>query len=233
MSYLPVFLRLDGRLCVVVGGGEIAERKVRALLDAEARVVVVSPKPTAALRAMAAAGAIVQIGRRFRPADLDGAALVHVAVDDAALGVEVAAEAGRRAIPVNVVDMPDLCTFITPAVARRGALQIAVSTSGASPALARALREELEARFGPEYSLLLEILRAARRLLRQREPDAPKRARILDTLARSGLAHCLAHGEAARAERLVIKHVGAGLVELGIDPALLNTERRAADHPAR
>jgi precorrin-2 dehydrogenase/sirohydrochlorin ferrochelatase len=233
MRYLAVFLKFDGRPCVVVGGGDAAERKARALLEAGARVTLIGAALTATLGAMAKAGTIAHRCRDFQPADLDGAALVYVATDDLTLSAAVAAEARRRAIPVNVADAPELCSFIAPAVVQRGALQIAISTSGASPALARRLRAELENRFGPEYGPALEIMRAARCLLREREPDAKARARRLNALAESDLVDCLARGEWARADRLATEHVGAGLVELGINPALFNVEHSDGDRPAR
>jgi precorrin-2 dehydrogenase/sirohydrochlorin ferrochelatase len=233
MRYLSVFLKLDGEPCLVIGGGQVAERKVRALLDAEARVNVVSPQLTPGLTAMSEKGAINHIRRRYQPGDLGDAVLVYVAVNDRELGARVAAEARRRAIPINVADAPDLCSFIAPSVMRRGRLQIAVSTSGASPALARTIREDLESRFGPEYELALEILGAARRLLRERDPDPRSRARKLGGLAKSGLVDSLARGDRAHAERIVVQHIGAGLVELGFDPALFDFECGVADYPPR
>jgi precorrin-2 dehydrogenase/sirohydrochlorin ferrochelatase len=233
MRYLPVFLKLDGEPCLVIGGGQVAERKVHALLEAEARVTIVSPKLTPGLTAMADEGTINHTRRRYQPGDLGDAVLVYVAVNDRELGARVAAQAHRRGIPVNVADAPELCSFIAPSVMRRGGLQIAVSTSGASPALARTVREELEARFGPEYDLALEILGAARRLLRKRDPDPRSRARKLGGLAESGLVDSLARGDRAHAERIVVEHVGAGLLELGLDPALFDFELTVVDHPRR
>ena len=233
MRYLPVFLKLDGERCLVIGGGQVAERKVHALLETEARVTIVSPKLTPGLTAMADEGTINHTRRRYQPGDLGDAVLVYVAVNDRELGARVAAQAHRRGIPVNVADAPELCSFIAPSVMRRGGLQIAVSTSGASPALARTIREELEARFGPEYDLALEILGAARRLLRKRDPDPRSRARKLGGLAESGLVDSLARGDRAHAERIVVEHVGAGVLELGLDPALFDFELTVADHPRR
>lgn len=233
MRYLPVFLRVEGLSCVVVGGGDMAERRVRALLEAHARVTLIAQAPTPALDAMAQAGTIVHRSCDFQSTDLDGAALVYVATDDSAVNARVSAEARRRAIPVNVADAPELCSFIAPAVVRRGPLQIAVSTSGASPAMARRLRAELEARFGPEYSQALEIMRAARRLLREREPDPQARARRLNALAACDLAACLARGQWARADSMVVKHIGASLLELGIHPELFEIERPDREGSAR
>jgi precorrin-2 dehydrogenase/sirohydrochlorin ferrochelatase len=233
MRYLPVFLKLVGEPCLVIGGGQVAERRVRAMLEAEARITIVSPQLTPGLTAMSDQGTINHTRRRYQPGDLGDAVLVYVAVNDRELGARVAAQARERRIPVNVADAPELCSFIAPSVMRRGSLQIAVSTSGASPALARTIREELEARFGPEYDLALEILGAARRLLREREPDPRSRARKLVGLAESGLVDSLARGDRAGAERIVIEHVGAGLLELGLDPALFDFELAVADHPPR
>ncbi len=230
MRYLPVFLKLDGEACLVIGGGRVAERKVHALLEAEACVTVVSPELTPGLSAMSDRGAINYIRRRYQPGDLQGAVLAYVAVSDRELGAKIAAEARRRAIPINVADAPELCSFIAPSVLRRGDLRIAVSTSGASPTVARTIRQQLEARYGPEYALALEILRAARRFVRARDPDPRSRARKLGSLAESGLVDCLARADWAHAERIVVDHIGAGLIELGIDPALFNPERGMADH---
>ncbi|HZO81669.1 MAG TPA: bifunctional precorrin-2 dehydrogenase/sirohydrochlorin ferrochelatase [Candidatus Binataceae bacterium] len=233
MRYLPVFLRVDGRRCVVVGGGAAAERRVRDLLETDAQAVLVGAAITPALAAMAKAGTLVYRGPDFQASDLDGAALVYVTSDDRTLAGAVVAEANRRGIPVNVADAPEACSFISPAVMRRGALQIAVSTSGASPATARRLRAELESRFGPEYAPALELMRAARRLLREREPDPQLRARKLKRLAESDLANCIARGESERIERLLVECVGFGAVELGIDPALFNIGRGRDERAAR
>ena len=155
----PIFLDLSGRRCVVVGGGEVASRKARKLLQARAEVVVISPEIKAELESVA-----VEIHRRpYKEGDLDDAYLAFAATDSREVNAAVAREAKERGIPVNVADRPSEGDFAAPSVLRRGGLQVAVSTGGASPALARRIKDELEESFGPEWAGLVEELRAARR----------------------------------------------------------------------
>ena len=148
MGYIPIFLDVTGRECVVVGGGEVAARKVEALLEAGARVTVVSPRLSPPLKALVARGLVTHIAREYERGDIRGCVLVYAATDDPKLHRELAAEARALGIPINVVDVPELCTFISPAVVNRGELQIAISTGGASPAFAARLRRALEDQFG-------------------------------------------------------------------------------------
>ncbi len=161
-DYFPAFLDLRGRRCVVVGGGAIGERKVDDLLGAGARVTLVSPALTPRFATLAAAGRIAHRPRPFRRADVRGAVLVIAATGVPAVDAAVAAEARRRRALVNVVDRPAECDFILPSVLRRGGLQIAVSTGGRSPALAREIRKRLERVIGPEYAELVERVGRAR-----------------------------------------------------------------------
>jgi siroheme synthase-like protein len=155
----PIFLGLSGRRCVVVGGGEVANRKARKLLQARARVVVISPELQPELESVA-----VEIHRRpYREGDLEGAYLAFAATDSRETNAAVAREAKERGIPANVADRPLEGDFAVPSVLRRGRLQVAVSTGGASPALARRIRGELEEVFGPEWAGIVEELDAARR----------------------------------------------------------------------
>jgi siroheme synthase-like protein len=138
-AYYPIYLDLRDRPVVVVGGGRVALRKVTGLREAGARVRVIAPRTVPPLRAY-------QIDRRrYRPGDLRGAVLAFAATDDRAVNHAVAGEARRRRIPVNVADSLDDCTFLVPARLHRGDLQIAISTSGRNPRLAKALRRQLEA----------------------------------------------------------------------------------------
>lgn len=159
----PAILILDGRLGVVIGGGEIGERKVRTLLDAGASVRVVATAPTPGLRALAASGPIELIERPFRTGDLAGAAVAIAATDDREVNRTVYREATANGIPVNVVDDPPLSTFIAPSIVRRGDLMIAISTGGTNPALAVRIRERLEREFGEEYARYLELIARLKR----------------------------------------------------------------------
>src|SRR5216684_2302491 len=188
MGYIPIFLDVTGRRCLVVGGGEVAARKVESLLAAGAQVIVVSPNLAApALNAAVDRGMVEHVAREYRRGDIAGCALAYAATDDPALHRALSDEARALGIPLNVVDMPELCSFIAPAVVRRGALQIAISTGGASPAFAARLRRELEKQFGVEYGTLLKVLRAARKLLHRDELESADRMRRLKDLAESRL----------------------------------------------
>ena len=161
----PIFLDLSGRRCVVVGGGEVANRKARKLLQARARVVVISPEIGAELESVA-----VEIHRReYREGDLEGAYLAFAATNVRKVNAAVAREAKERGIPVNVADSPSEGDFALPSTLRRGRLQVAVSTGGASPTLARRIRGELEEAFGPEWAGIVEEFDRARRSGQERD----------------------------------------------------------------
>ncbi len=228
MGYLPIFLDVTAAPCLVVGGGTTAERKVLSLLDAGAAVTVVSPDLTPALWARAQAGELRHVARRYQAGDLDGARLTIAATDDSALHRAIAADASAAGIPINVADQPELCSFIAPAVVARGALQIAVSTGGASPALAARIRRELERNFGREYGRALEILQAARTMLKGSGLDGGERSRRLRMLAESDLIDHLKSGDLAGAERDVFDALGVGLDALGVAPQRLGLSNPAA-----
>ncbi len=183
MNLFPIFLKLAGRPCLVVGAGPVGESKIESLLLAGVEVQVVAPRATRAVRDWARAGKVRWEARGFRPSDLDGAFLVIAATTSAELHEQVFQEARRRGVLCNVVDGPAHCDFYYPAVVRRGALQIAISTSGRSPALAQQLKRELEQQFGPEYETWVEQLGQARQKLRARAIDPERRRRLLHRLA--------------------------------------------------
>ncbi len=166
MGYYPVLLDLAGRRCVMVGGGIIAGRRVDGLLTAGARVTVISPRLTRTLAALAAEGRIDHEAREYRDGDLDGADLAFVATDAGEVNAAVAREAHARGVWINAADDPARCTFILPALVRRGDLTVAVATGGSSPALARAIREELETYLTDDYATLAAIAAEARREVR-------------------------------------------------------------------
>jgi siroheme synthase-like protein len=202
MGYYPVFLEMRDRPCVVVGGGTVAERKVEGLLAAGAQVTVISPTLTPALATLKEEGRLRHVARPYREGDLEGCEVAVAATDDRAANADVAAE-GRSAsgrIWVNAVDDPPNCDFILPSVIRRGDIVIAASTGGASPALARRLREELEAFLSEDYGPLAELLQDVRQELRSRgivvDPEAWQRAidgRLRALLARHRRAQARAY----------------------------------------
>jgi precorrin-2 dehydrogenase / sirohydrochlorin ferrochelatase len=182
-AYYPVFLDLTDRPVVVIGGGPVAEGKVEGLLAAGATVTVVSPTLTPRLAAGVAAGRIEHLARAYEPGDLAGRRLALVATDDPAVSGAVAAEGRARGVWVNAADEPARCDFILPAVIRRGRLVVAVSTGGASPAAARAIREELEGYLTEDHAVLVEIAADARAELRRRavSPGPARWRGALDT----------------------------------------------------
>ena len=153
----PAILLLDGRLAVVIGGGQVSARKVRTLREAGAKVRLVADSVTSKLRDLADAGEIELVERRYVPGDLGGAVVAVAATDDEEVNRGVYAEAMEAGIPVNVVDNTALCTFIAPSIIRRGDLVVAISTGGAAPALAVRIRERLEREFGEEYARFLAL----------------------------------------------------------------------------
>jgi precorrin-2 dehydrogenase/sirohydrochlorin ferrochelatase len=174
MAYYPLCLEMAGRRCLVVGGGPVAERKVAGLLEAGARLTVVSPAVTARLADWARAERIRLIGREYAASDLVGHSVVFVATDDGRVNADVARDARAAGVLVNAADDPAHCDFILPAVLRRGELTVAVSTGGASPALARTVRDELDAYLDREdYAALARVAADARRTLRDRGMRAP------------------------------------------------------------
>ena len=156
--YYPIFLNLKGKKCVVVGGGRVALRKVRALLDCGADITVISPKPHAEISKLFKNKAIRLIRRSYERGDLRGAALSIAATRAKEINRKVAEESKKNGTPVNVVDDAELSDFIVPSSFRRGDLSVAISTSGMSPALAKKIRAKLEKNIGMEYAYLLSLI---------------------------------------------------------------------------
>ena len=218
MGYLPISVNLDGRRCVVAGGGEVAERKVLALLGSGARVCVISPKLTPELQRLACANAFEHLDREWQSGDLGGCLLAFAATDDPELHRAMAGEARALRVPINVADEPELCDFIMPGVVRRGDLQIAISTSGASPALASRIRRDLQVIIGPEYETVTQIMRGARAYVRKQQRNSRERARILQAIAASDIAEHVRQADWGAIDRLLNQYLGAGLAALRINP---------------
>lgn len=203
MGLYPVGLDLSGLACLVVGGGDVAERKALGLLRAGARVTVVAPTIAPGLHASVEAKAISWLERMYGSDDLEGASLVMAATDDESVNRQVSDDARRRRIPVNVCDRPELCSFTVPAVLRQGDLTVAVFTGGQSPMLARRIREELEQHFGPEYAEFLAMLGELRQRLPDEVPDIGRRQAIYRTLVDSDARELLRQGRRAEVEAMV------------------------------
>ena len=201
-SYPINLVGLENRRCIVVGGGEVAQRKVEALLEAGAeRVVVISPGLTQKLRALLQAKRIEHCPRGYQPGDLEGAFVVIAATDDPTVNRDVWQEAQDRRLLINVVDDPARCNFFVPSVVRRGDLTISICTGGQDPALSARLHQELEPLFGREYAAFLEIAGALRDRV-GRELSGRARFRFWCTLADSEILALLREGKRREAERL-------------------------------
>jgi siroheme synthase-like protein len=173
-------LKLTGRRCLVVGGGAIALEKVEGLLASDALVHVVAPRACAGVEELAAAGDIEWSRRDFADGDLAGHFLAIAATDDTEVNIRVFEEAEARAMLCNVVDVPPLCSFILPAIVRRGPIAIAISTAGASPALAKRMKREISELFGPEHAELAELLNDARGWAKANLPTYDDRKRFFE-----------------------------------------------------
>jgi siroheme synthase-like protein len=208
MAYYPMFLEMKGRPCLVVGGGQVAARKVEGLLAADARVSVVSPSLDPEIAKLKAERRIQHISRQYQQGDLKGYALVIAATDDAATNERVVLDARQSGILVNVVDEPALCDFIVPSVIRRGDVVLAISTGGLSPALARWLRQELETYLSEDFERLARLLAQVRAELRERGIDVPPEAwqRAID----SQLLELVAAARHDEARQRLLSALGAG-----------------------
>jgi precorrin-2 dehydrogenase/sirohydrochlorin ferrochelatase len=202
--FYPVFLDIEGRRCLVVGGGPVATEKVQKLVEHGACVRLVSPQITAELRAMEQRGDLLEYHpRTYRPEDLDGCFLVIAATNLDAINRMVWQDAEARGMPCNVVDVPPLCNFIVPSIVRRGELAIAISTGGASPVVAKRIRRDLEERYGDEWEALVGLLRDLRDDLKVRYPDMPSRRDAVERLMETDVMGRLAEQDEDGVRRLV------------------------------
>jgi precorrin-2 dehydrogenase/sirohydrochlorin ferrochelatase len=213
MPEFPIFLQLQERLCVVVGGGAVGRRKAQALLKAGGRVRLVGPESSEPPPA-----GVERIVRPYRQGDLAGAFLAFAATDDRQVNAAVVVEARAAGIPVNVADLPEEGNFLLPATLHRGDLTIAVSTGGRTPALAALIRDRLDTTLGPEWSLVLEIAAGLRQKKLTLQPEVEYNSQVLQQLLAGGLPDLLAAGAVTEIDRLLVRVAGAGcsLAGLGI-----------------
>jgi precorrin-2 dehydrogenase / sirohydrochlorin ferrochelatase len=210
MRYYPVHLDIRGRSCLVVGGGGVGTRKADTLVSCGAQVKVVSLEVTDELQRMAAEGRIILMKRPYASADLSGMFLVIGATDDEDLNRRISADAEGSRTLCNIADRPEKCNFFLPSIVRRGDLVITVSTSGNSPALAKKLRHTLEAQFGEEYAVLLELLGAIRKrlLASDHAPEAHKA--LFEKLINSDILNWIQHRRMDEVNRLLGAVLGEG-----------------------
>ena len=194
--HYPMFLNLAGRTVVVVGEGLLAERKAAALLRYGADVVVISAEGSAHLRQMEADGLLTLEPREYAKGDLEGVALVVCAGASETVSRQVARDANMRGCPFNAAGHPELCNYLIPTSLRRGPLQIAISTNGAAPSVAKRLRDEMKATYGEEWGTYVALLGGVRALATDRIDDADERARVLEEVAAADLLSRISAGEA-------------------------------------
>ena len=210
MKYYPVYLNIRNQICLVVGAGAVGTRKVHTLLNCGAAVAVVSLDISEPIAALAEQNRIILRQRTYRSSDLEGIFLVIGATDNRDLNRTIHDDAQKLGKLCNIADQPELCNFILPSVIDRGDLIIAVSTSGKSPALAKKLRKQLEAQFGPEYAELLKLMGAVRKLLLEREHNPDAHRRIFEYLLDQGLLECIQKKDKPRIDNMLESVLGSG-----------------------
>jgi precorrin-2 dehydrogenase/sirohydrochlorin ferrochelatase len=179
----PMFVKLEGKRCLVVGAGKVGEPKIGGLIETGACIRVIALQASETVQGWAQAGKISLELRAFDAEDLDGTFLAIVATASRVLNESIYREAQRRAVLCNVVDVPEYCDFYYPAVVRRGDLQIAISTNGQSPSLAQKLRQQLERQFGPGYARWVAELGETRKLVLASDLDLERKSELLHSLA--------------------------------------------------
>ncbi len=208
MKFYPAYLDLRDHPCLVVGGGPVAERKALSLLEAGADVTVVSPDLTSKLKELSRSGKISHRKKMFDEQDLSGAFIVIAATDSPEVNSQVARACKSRHVLVNVASPPDESSFIVPSVVERGELLIAVSTSGASPALSKKIRQELESRYGPEFVLFLRAFAAARSRILAEVADEHRRKMIFEAIVDSDVIEMFRQGKEHEAEARMMEIAG-------------------------
>lgn len=212
MKYFPVFFDLTDKPCLVVGGGDVAARKVSLLFRAGATVTVVSPDLCESLQGRLAENEIIHEARKFTDSDLEGRALIVAATDDQALNKHISELCKQRCMPVNVVDQPELCSFIVPSIIDRSPVQIAVSTGGASPVLARLLRARLETMIPAAYGRLATLMADFRDKVKSHLKDEGKRRRFWEDVAQGDIAELVFAGKEEAAREAMHKAVDEAMV---------------------
>ena len=197
--YYPIYIDIEDRSVVIIGGGNVCARKAETMMKYGARVTVVSPEFTDEIEQWAREEKLALKRKHYDEADVDGANMVIASTDNQTVNEKIAAECRRRRIPVNVVDVTPLCEFIVPAIIETGSVQIAVSTGGKSPALARTLKEDLQRMIGPEYAEVNDVLGTLREGAKAVLPTDHDRKRFFDGIIARGILDMLREGRRAEA----------------------------------
>lgn len=221
MEFLPLFFNIDGQSCLVVGGGTVAARRVGLLRKAASRVIVVAPELVSELTELVEADEIVHHARAFTASDLDAVRLVIAATNSAAINAEISKLAQERAIPVNVVDNPELGSFIVPSILDRSPVLVAVTTGGASPVLARQLRSRLETIIPSAYGRLATMIEEFRGAAKERFTDPDERRRFWEEILDGPIAERVFAGREADARRQIEQALAKGTAKKGVGEVYL------------
>jgi precorrin-2 dehydrogenase / sirohydrochlorin ferrochelatase len=203
--YYPIYLDIENRSVVIIGGGNVCARKAETMMKYGARVTIVSPEFTDEIEQWAREGCLALQRKHYDASDLDGANIVIASTDIQSVNEQIAADCRARRIPVNVVDVTPLCEFIVPAIIESGSIQIAVSTGGKSPALARTLKEDLQRSIGPEYAEVNDVLGTLREGAKKVLPTDVDRKRFFDGIIAEGILQMLRDGERRQAYETIAR----------------------------
>ena len=203
--YYPIFLDIENRNVVIIGGGNVCARKAETMMNYGARVTIVSPEFTDEIERWAHDGQLQLRRKKYDESDLEGANVVIASTDDESINTKIAADSRRRRIPVNVVDVTHLCEFIVPAIIEKGSVQIAVSTGGKSPALARTLKEDLHRLIGPEYDEVNQLLGSLRDGAKKVLPTDVDRKKFFDGIIAKGILDMLRSGRKREAYETIAR----------------------------
>lgn len=212
--YYPIYIDIEDRVVVIIGGGNVCARKAETMMKYGARVTIVSPEFTEEIEGWARDGQLALKRKPYDENDLEGAVLVIASTDHQSVNEQVAADCRRRKIPVNVVDVTPLCEFIVPAIIENGSIQIAISTGGKSPAIARTLKEDLQRSIGPEYAEINDVLATLRDGAKAVLPTDVDRKQFFDGIIARGVLQMLRDGrrdEAYRAIATACREAGVAL----------------------
>lgn len=214
--YYPIYLDIEDRSVVIIGGGNVCARKAETMMKYGARVTIVSPEFTDEIEGWAREGCLALRRKHYEESDLEGANIVIASTDEQRVNEQIAADCRRRKIPVNVVDVTPLCEFIVPAIIESGSIQIAVSTGGKSPAIARTLKEDLQRAIGPEYAEMNDVLGTLRDGAKATLPTDVDRKRFFDGIIARGVLEMIRTGrrrEAYEAIRAACDEAGVPVSE--------------------
>ena len=203
--YYPIYIDVEDREVVIIGGGEVCARKAETMMRYGARVTIVSPAFTPEIEQWAGDGKLALRRKRYEAADIENASIVIASTDDTSVNEQVAADCRRRKIPVNVVDVTPLCEFIVPAIVESGSVQIAISTGGKSPALARTLKEDIRDFVGPEYAEVNDLLGTLRDGAKSVLPTDVDRKRFFDGIIAAGILDMLRAGRKREAYETIAR----------------------------